>query len=80
MARPGWKCAVEFDGPWHYLTLLDGSRQRSGSSGFKDSLLRKLGWRVVHVPYYEWDGLSADHDAQDAYMRAKMQRLMMPVP
>jgi hypothetical protein len=58
MAQPLEKFAVEFDGPWHYLTNLDGSRKRSGSSTFKDEVLRKLGWTVVHVPFYEWDEIS----------------------
>jgi RAP domain len=60
--RSGMRVAVEFDGPYHF------TRQRGSVPGMKiDSpralghtvlkyrLLKKQGWTVVRVPYYEYD-------------------------
>lgn len=60
--QSGFRVAVEFDGPYHF------TRQRGTTSGTKAEspralghtvlkyrLLKKQGWTVVRVPYYEYD-------------------------
>ena len=55
--------AVEVDGPTHFTTAKAGSKQRLlGTSQLKRRLLRGMGWRVVSVPYYEWDELRTRAD------------------
>ena len=63
------RIAVEVDGPSHYLS----TGERSGSGLFRDRIIEWLGWRVVHIPYYEWDKLSAEEE-QRKYLLEKMER------
>lgn len=55
----GVRVAVEFDGPNHFTRILDGSSRVAprplGHSILKYRLLKKQGWTVVRVPYYEFD-------------------------
>ena len=72
MAQPSTKTAVEFDGPTHYLR----SGRPNGATTFKSRLLEMRGWRVVHIPYFEWDELRTRNDKK-AYLRRK---LGLPAP
>ena len=59
LALPSSRVAVEVDGPSHFL-LPDsrGVRKPNGPTLLKRRLLAAAGWRVISVPFYEWDGLS----------------------
>ena len=48
----GKQVAVEVDGPSHFL---GHSQQPNGATLLKHRQLRKLGWRLESVPYWEWD-------------------------
>ncbi|KAJ8601617.1 hypothetical protein CTAYLR_007255 [Chrysophaeum taylorii] len=86
MAQPETKQAVEVDGPTHFLkrTSRESHQQRDlrghsprrvapkGAARFKARLLRRLGWDVVHVPFFEWDTLVGAVE-QGAYLEAKLQ-------
>lgn len=67
MAQPSTKTAVEFDGPTHYLK----SGRPNGATTFKTRLLEVRGWRVIHIPYFEWDELRTRNDKK-AYLRQKL--------
>ena len=67
MAQPSTKTAVEFDGPTHYLK----SGRPNGATTFKTRLLEMRGWRVIHIPYFEWDELRTRNDKK-AYLRQKL--------
>ena len=72
MAQPDERRAVEVNGPSHYLKDADGRCvTENGPTRFKARLLRRLGWDVTHVPFFEWDALH-DTAAQDAYLRSKL--------
>jgi hypothetical protein len=43
--------AIEVDGPTHFLHY---SRRASGSTQLKRRQLRRAGWRLVSVPYFDW--------------------------
>ena len=45
--------AIEFDGPYHYLSGGTG-RNQNGKTKMKARMLTNLGWRVVNIPWYEW--------------------------
>ena len=55
----GMKVAVEFDGPNHFTRILDTSKREAprslGHSVLTYRLLKRQGWTVVRVPYYEFD-------------------------
>jgi hypothetical protein len=74
MAEPASKFAVEFDGPTHFLAgASDGSRRvLDGKSKSKERLLRRLGWKLVRVPYYERMTLRSSAD-REAYLRGKIK-------
>ena len=48
----GKKVAVEVDGPSHFLSH---SQQPTGATMLKRRQLRHFEWRLVSVPYWEWD-------------------------
>ena len=67
------KVGVEADGPGHYIVDLgtgvggESYRRRvNGSTRLKDRLLRKCGWKVAHVAYWEWE----EGREQEVMMRA----------
>lgn len=56
---------IEVDGPSHFLRCGNGSEmvgkrstKTKGESLLKDRLLEKQGYKVLHIPYYEWDELT----------------------
>ncbi|MGA1532682.1 MAG: RAP domain-containing protein [Aquiluna sp.] len=70
MAEPNLKIAVEFDGPSHFLMDVDGRTSvPNGPSIFKGRMLSRLGWRVWHVSYLEWDSLKSNRDREEYLSR-----------
>jgi hypothetical protein len=61
----GW--AVEFDGPSHFF----GCKAATGATLIKRRHLELLGYRLVIVPFWEWDRL-AGSDERKKYLRAKL--------
>jgi hypothetical protein len=61
----GW--AVEFDGPSHFL----GCKAATGATLIKRRHLELLGYRLVSVPFWEWDRLTGS-DERKKYLRGKM--------
>jgi RAP domain len=60
--QSGVRVAVEFDGPYHFTrqsNTVTGSKaappRALGHTVLKYRLLKKQGWTVVRVPYYEYD-------------------------
>ena len=51
------KVAVEFDGPHHFTRQIEPTLppRTLGHTALKYRLLKKQGWMVVRVPYYEFD-------------------------
>jgi len=41
----------------------------NGPTALKQRLLSLLGWRVIHLPFYEWYALKGDSNAEDEYCR-----------
>ena len=71
LALPSSRVAVEVDGPTHFL-LPDGRgvRKPNGPTLLKRRLLRAAGWRVISVPFYEWDGFATANGQQTYLERA----------
>ena len=52
----GRRVVIEVDGPSHFVRRLnDPSLFMNGPTLFKDRLLRRMGWSVVHVPFFDWN-------------------------
>ncbi|EOD30243.1 hypothetical protein EMIHUDRAFT_351578 [Emiliania huxleyi CCMP1516] len=68
LALPSSRIAIEVDGPTHFL-LPDGRgvRKPNGHTLIKRRLLAAAGWRVISVPFFEWDGLHSAGERQ-AYL------------
>ena len=71
LAKPRQRIAIEYDGPSHYLTGDGGPPRINGTTAFKHRLLEALGWRVLHIPYYEWNE-QRTWKAKKAYLRQKL--------
>lgn len=50
------KLAIEVDGPSHFYVH---STRYTAYSKLKHRILSNLGYRVVHIPYFEWNKLSS---------------------
>ena len=61
----GERLAVEVDGPSHFV-----GRVLTGATLLKRRQLRHFGWRLVSVPYWEWDGLAHSDKSKEREQRA----------
>eukprot|EP00962_Isochrysis_galbana_P044958 scaffold17563_cov117-Isochrysis_galbana.AAC.1 len=62
----GQQVAIEVDGPSHFV-----GRKPNGATLLKRRQLRHVGWRLVSIPYWEWDELRKDLTAEDNDAREK---------
>lgn len=58
---------VEVQGPTHYLY---SSELPTGATLYKAVLLQKLGFRLVEIPYFQWNRIS--ESCKSAYIRDKL--------
>jgi len=65
------KVVVEVDGPHHYCRSDESSMRMLGNYRLKQRHLEAQGWRVVHVPFYEWDPLEPGQ--QRVYLTHKLE-------
>jgi len=56
--------AIEVDGPRHFV-----GHEPTGATLLKRRQLKHLGWRLVSVPYWEWDALSHADTATQHWQR-----------
>jgi len=61
--------AIEVDGPSHFYA---NSKRYTAYTKLKHRLLTRMGYKVLHVPYFEWRRLRGARERED-YMRAKLQ-------
>lgn len=51
---------LEVDGPYHFAT--SPGREPLGPTLWRNTLLSGLGWKVVQIPYFEWNACYSDVD------------------
>ena len=69
----GERVAIEFDGPSHFL-MSDGVRLANGATMLKHRQLRFLGWKLVAVPYWEWDEVRGSEADKCKYLLYKLKQ------
>jgi len=70
MAQTDSKQAIEFQVPSQYIKD-HSSMVESGSTFFKNRLLKGLGWTIVTLTCWEWENLE-NEDAQDDYLKQQI--------
>ena len=56
LADPETRKAIEVDGPSHYLRdVTSGEYVVNGPTQFKTRLLEAHGWKIAHIPFFEWN-------------------------
>jgi hypothetical protein len=63
------RVALEFDGPSHFTNTLEPL----GHTRLRDQLLCAMGWRVVSIPFFEWERLHLP-EQMDAYVKQRLVR------
>ena len=63
----GERVGVEVDGPFHFI-----DHEPNGATQLKRRQLRHLGWRLVSVPYWEWDEVDASSQRAEEYLASRL--------
>ena len=67
----GQQLAIEVDGPSHFVRP---GRALNGPTQARNRALEARGYRVLIVPWWEWDALEGDKQRQQAYLVELLQR------
>ena len=70
------RIAIEFDGPSHFTT---NTLEPLGHTRLRDRLLSAMGWRVVSIPFFEWDRRH-ETEQKDAYVEQKVRLALAQRP
>ena len=57
----------QVNGPTHYVAVAGGGWRPNGATAMKQRLLGRAGWRVVSVPYWEWQECAGPGE-QEGYL------------
>jgi RAP domain len=67
--------AKMINGKLEYVFQWTGERQEvNGATALKTRLLTLLGWKVIRVPFWEWDALRGNASAEEAYCSKLLAR------
>ena len=64
------RIALEFDGPSHFTR---NTLEPLGHTRLRDRLLSAMGWQVVSIPFFDWDGLHQP-EQMDAYVKQRLSQ------
>lgn len=53
----------------------DRQQQVNGPTALKQRLLSSLGWKVIHIPFWDWHALNGDPQLEDEYCRNLLSRI-----
>merc|ERR1719498_488568 len=72
IGREKGKIGIEYDGPYHYLQETGGEENLlDGNSIFKRRLLKRMGWKMVHIYYRDWNKCET-FEARKEFLASKM--------
>jgi hypothetical protein len=69
----------QVDGPVHFVAMEGGGWRPNGATLLKRRLLGRAGWRVVSVPYWEWDACAGPAE-QEACLRRLLTTCCQGLP
>jgi very-short-patch-repair endonuclease len=75
------KIAIEVDGPHHFLLCIDSDNilnsennhnflieyQARGATMLKRRLFKSMGWKVLNIPYWDWNSVEGDKAEETRY-------------
>ena len=61
--------AIEVDGPSHFYV---NSTKYTAYTKLKHRILTKMGYQVLHIPYFEWNKLTTSQD-KEQYVMEKLK-------
>jgi hypothetical protein len=64
------RIAIEFDGPSHFTR---NTLEPLGHIRLRDRLLSAMGWKVVSIPFFDWDRLQQPAK-MDAYVKQRLSQ------
>ncbi len=64
------RIAIEYDGPSHFSV---NTLEPLGHTRLRNRLLSAMGWRVVSIPFFEWDKLQRP-EQMDSYVEHRVHR------
>lgn len=67
--------AITKDGKRYYSFDWDDRQAMNGSTALKNRLLQRLGWKMLNVPFYEWDDCKGDVTEEDDYCEKLLDEL-----
>jgi hypothetical protein len=63
------------NGKLEYQFAWNGDQQEvNGPTGLKQRLLMSLGWKVIHLPFWDWYQLGGDSDAEERFCRDLLEQ------
>lgn len=63
------------NGKLEYQFMWDRRHQINGSTALKERLLYRLGWKLLHVPFWEWYAMKGNSELEDEYCRKLLREL-----
>ena len=73
MAHLKDRIAVEFDGPSHFIGLGKDGRVETGKTKMKSRILKRLGWKLIQIPWFEWKELNGKEKIDKVdYLKGKL--------
>jgi very-short-patch-repair endonuclease len=64
------RIAIEFDGPLHFTK---NTLEPLGHTRLRDRLLSAMGWKVISIPFFDWDRLQQPAQ-MDAYVKQRLSQ------
>jgi hypothetical protein len=61
------------NGKLEYQFQWDGRQEMNGSTALKDRLLQRLGWKILHIPFWEWYDINGDTAKEDEYCKKLLE-------
>eukprot|EP01134_Creolimax_fragrantissima_P005465 CFRG5465T1 len=79
-AFPDLKVCIEADGPHHYLVDPETLCYRmNGITAVKAMCLKRSGWTMIHIPFWEWD-LFREAEDRRIYLNSLLQPYLSDCP
>lgn len=63
---------IEVDGPSHFIRTLSGMYESNGSTIMKHRHIQNNGFKIIQIPFYEWDQLEGQN-AKCNYIKKKIE-------